>query len=101
MKFAASLVVAFATAYVSAITRCGDPAPPDSLISALNETDLFSEFKKRNIDTYVHVVTSAAKEGMYVGPMVLRVVDRLRHLLSLPSITLGTHNLLSTPRWMP
>jgi hypothetical protein len=77
MKFAASLVIAFATAYVSAITRCGDPTPPESLVSALNETDLFSEFKKRNIDTYVHVVTSAAKEGMYPQSIVNAQMDAM------------------------
>lgn len=70
-----SAIAATAAALASAqeLTRCGNENPPDELKSKLNNAvELFSNARANGtaaaagtVDTYVHVVTTSAKEGSY------------------------------------
>ena len=70
-----TVIAASAATYASAqeLTRCGNHAPAEELQSKLNEAvELFANSRDNGtgaaagaVDTYVHVVTTSAKEGTY------------------------------------
>lgn len=75
-----SVIAASAAVYASAqeLTRCGIDDPPEELKSKLNNAvEMFTNSRAGNssanssvaaagaIDTYVHIVTTSAKEGSY------------------------------------
>lgn len=70
-----SAIAASAAALASAqeLTRCGNDDPPEDLKSKLNNAVAMFTNSRENttaqaagaVDTYVHIVTTSAKEGSY------------------------------------
>ncbi|KAK7720508.1 hypothetical protein SLS63_009726 [Diaporthe eres] len=72
MKSFASTLVAFGGAFVSAQELCGSPEPPADLRALVTRSqygprDVAAEYA---INTYVHVITREAKEGLYPRSMI-------------------------------
>lgn len=75
MKYSLALAAAAASFASAAYTRCGTANPSVQHMAAMNnaieaDNGTFSIQATRNVDTYVHVVTTTAKKGKYSQSMV-------------------------------
>ncbi|KXT02337.1 hypothetical protein AC578_229 [Pseudocercospora eumusae] len=73
MKLSLAILFPFATIVTSQRTRCGTRKPPQSQLDQLNVTTASTanaRLAKPNVATYVHVVTSQAKQGLYSQAMI-------------------------------
>lgn len=95
MKFIPLTAAAASLAYAEEYVRC-KTEPTAEKISMLNEAAsnasaasseaLFSIAALRNVDTYVHVVTTSAKAGRYSQAQVNEQVSRTTHTVHKYSI---------------
>ncbi|KAI3390295.1 hypothetical protein diail_10434 [Diaporthe ilicicola] len=72
MKPSASTLVTFGGAFVAAQELCGSPDPPEQLRTLVtrSQNGLRNVAADQEIKTYIHVITTEAKEGMYPRSMI-------------------------------
>lgn len=72
MKSFAGTLVAFGGVFVSAQELCGSPEPPADLRGLVtpSQNGARAVAAEHAINTYVHVITTEAKEGMYPRSMI-------------------------------
>ena len=87
MKLSTFLAASTAALANAELTRCGNDAPPEELKSKLNEAvEMFTNGRANGtagaaagaVDTYVHIVTTSAKEGTYSQQQIQEQV-RINH----------------------
>lgn len=87
MKYVLALAAMAASLVSGKYTRCATPNPSEEHMAVLNAAaeeganrtlNTFSAQAVRNVDTYVHVVTTTAKKGKYSQTMINKQVSTSR-----------------------